>query len=238
MIHKLKNNYKKLLVIFHDYVMSVVAQIFAFLIRYEFSLDFMDQIPLVTIVVISSVIHLITFLTLGLYKGLWRYSSTIDLLKIIQASSAGIGFSTIGIFVINRLENFPRSVLLINWFLLICLLGGGRFFYRLWKESKQNQKQNTSEFKKILIIGAGHAGEQLSREIQKNPRLKYKIAGFIDDDPNKTNKTLLGISILGQTHEISEIAKRKNIKTAFIAIPSADSAQIRRIVNFCVEANM
>jgi FlaA1/EpsC-like NDP-sugar epimerase len=104
-------------------------------------------------------------------------------------------------------------------------------------EFKLFKKKNTLS-KKILIIGAGNAGEKLLREIMENPGTHYDVVGFIDDNPRKIQHAIHGVYILGTLQQLSEIVKEGGVDELIIAAPSASAMQMRRMVNFCKETGL
>jgi FlaA1/EpsC-like NDP-sugar epimerase len=162
---------------------------------------------------------------MGVHRGLWRFASTKDLVLIMKSVSLAITASLIGIFVYSRLEFTPRSVVLIDAILLVILLSGGRFFYRMIKQSS-----NVTHSENALLIGAGVAGEQLIREFAKNPtEIEYNISCILDDDTKKHGRTIHGIKISGNIDSLPEKVKRHDASTILIAIPTADNRTIRKI---------
>jgi len=160
-----------------------------------------------------------------LYKRVWRYLSINDLFLIIEVATAGI-FSSL--LCLNLTEGFflPRTVVALTWFFILALVGGSRLVWRLYCERKNNFKV-TGE--KVLIIGAGDAGEVISREIIKRCDLGT-LVGFVDDDKEKIGKKIHGRKVLGRVKDINDILEKKHIDTVIIAIPSASGKQVKRIV--------
>lgn len=169
------------------------------------------------------------FYGLGLYKGLWRFSSTPDLVRIIRASIFAVVSSFGALFLYNRLNGIPRSAFFIDWTFLVLSLGGGRFAYRLWVDHFRFNGRSIAR-EDVLIVGAGSAGIQLLREIKGNSSLKYHVIGLIDDDKQVKGKTILNVPILGTTVEIQAIADRTFVKKVFIALPRVAGKKIRSIV--------
>ncbi|MDC0253295.1 polysaccharide biosynthesis protein [Bacteriovoracales bacterium] len=178
---------------------------------------------------IVPIIQLVCFYFLGLYRGIWRFSSTPDLLRVIKGATVGTLVGLLTHFLYNRTAYIPRSSFFIDWTLLVLCLGGGRLGYRIWADniSWRNLDEN---LEKVLIIGAGTAGAQLLREIRNNPGLGIKVLGLIDDDRNLKGKILYNVPILGTTNELSAILEKTNPNKVFIAIPSATGEQVTKIV--------
>jgi FlaA1/EpsC-like NDP-sugar epimerase len=190
--------------------------------------------------ILSEIILLMSFLLNGLYRGVWRFSSTHDLVRVIKASSIGVVISLVACFQLNRLDGVPRSMFFIQFLLLVVGLGGGRFLYRFLKDRtamKDMLGGGDEEVKKVLIVGAGRAGEKLVRDINSTPALKLKVVGFVDDDKYKKNAVIHNIKIFGGTEMIPKIATDYGVDKIFIAIPSATGDEVKQIVKFCKETN-
>lgn len=184
-------------------------------------------------------IHGVAFHIFGLYQGIWRFSSVEDLLRVLKGATTAVLFTMLGIFFWNRLETIPRSIFLIQWLLLVISLGGGRFFYRVWKDNRMLKfYRSKGGTKRILIVGAGTAGEYLAREIHRNPGLNVDVIGFIDDDALKKERTIHGHKVLGKPEHIPEIVAHKKIDEIYIALPSATGDQIKRIVEHCQKSGV
>ncbi len=135
--------------------------------------------------------------------------------------------ATTGLVFFTQALPFPRSVILLDWFFNLFLIGGLRFTPRLRRELG---KRRIPPDKRLLIIGAGDAGEMVLREINKHPELGYKIIGFIDDDLKKVGRKIHNLKVLGTRKEITGIISQKNIDELIIAIPSASGKVTREII--------
>lgn len=232
-ISRLKHWHKTLTAIAYDFSMALASFYLALAIRLgTWAPPIASEkyfLPLLALIAIS---QSATFYFNGLYKGVWRYSSTNDLVRVIRAATLGVLSSFLTAFIYIRLENIPRSLFFIDWLLLVVTLGGGRFIYRMLRDYHQFSSKNDSNIKNIIIIGAGSGGEQLLREIRKNINLSLNVIGFLDDSPGLKNKSLHGKAVLGKIAEAKKIVQEYNINTIFIAIPSASSKDINRIYSF------
>jgi len=188
--------------------------------------------------VIVFFINSIVFHFFGLYQGIWRFSSVEDLLRVLKGATTSALFTFIAIFFWNRLENVPRSIFLIQWLLLVMGLGGGRFFYRVWKDNRLHKMHRSlAVSKRVLIVGAGTAGEYLAREIHRNPALNLDVIGFVDDDHLKKERTIHGHKVLGKPEDIPSLVPNYSIDEIYIALPSATGDQIKRIVEYCQKSS-
>ena len=160
-----------------------------------------------------------------LYKRIWRYLSIGDLFLITEVVTAGIFASVLCLNWIKGIA-FPRTVVALTWFFSLALVGGSRLVWRLYCEKKSGFKK---EGEKVLIVGAGDAGEIISREIIKRCDLGTLI-GFIDDDKEKIGKRIHNREVFGSVKDINDILEKEQINTVIIAIPTASGKEIRRIV--------
>jgi FlaA1/EpsC-like NDP-sugar epimerase len=187
---------------------------------------------------VSMLIHSGSFILNGLYKGVWRFSSMHDLVRVVKASAIAIAISLVACFFMTRLDGVPRSMFLIEFFILVIGLGGGRFVYRFLKDQTSLRSVMggaDSDSKNILIVGAGRAGEKLLRDIFSTPALKLKVVGFLDDDKFKKNALIHNVKVFGGVELIPFIVERFLVDKIFIAIPSANSDDVKKIVSFCKE---
>jgi FlaA1/EpsC-like NDP-sugar epimerase len=227
-------NAKFFLAFFHDVVMGVVSFLAALALRYSITqYNFIEKIPaLETKLILIVIIQAVVFTFFGLYRGVWRFSSTHDLKQIIKASAITTLLTTLVFHLTNNMELIPRTSLIMHFCLLVLSIGGGRFIYRMYKESQLNHEgENT------IIIGAGNAAEQLIRDIKRYYSNSYKVIGLLDDDHHLKGRSIHGHRVFGQTNLLPSLAKDLNIVKVFIAIPSATSADLRRIVTICESIN-
>lgn len=226
------------LMLLGDAILFAGALVLAYLFRFEFSLDafFAQQLRRIWIPIL--LVKLCTFFLFGLYKGMWRYTSARDFWRLLQASATSTLLIMAFIFVFYRFEGgYSRAVFLMDGGLTFLFTGGLRMairaFFTMRERGSQGAFSPAIPRKRILIVGAGSAGEKILREIIENDHLRYSVAGFIDDDRRKHGRSIHGIPVLGSLHEIAGIAENQDVKEILIAIPSATGDQIRRIVTVC-----
>jgi len=182
------------------------------------------------------------FAWVGLYRGMWRYTSIADLINIIKAVVIAAGAIALALVLVRRFEGFSRSVLIMDALVTLMLIGGIRLLIRVYiqKNSPANFfipayfpffNPDRTKLTRLLIVGAGDAAEKMLREIQDNPRLKYNPVGFLDDDARKRGQSIHGVSVLGAIDEIEDISIQ--FDEILIAIPSARGDVMRRIVEIC-----
>jgi len=221
----------RLIIILHDLFMAAAAWQMSWVIRFNFELvAYPDwKLSLYALPMIVLIQGLVSY-RFGLYRGLWRFASLPDLWNIFRAAIIGALSITLFLFITIRLEGIPRSILILYPVFLIFMLGGPRLGYRFWKDNSF-KLNSTATGQKVLIVGAGSAGEMLVREMLREGN--YKPIGFIDDNPNVKNSELQGIPIIGTVEDIPSIHQRYEIDNIVIAVPAATDEQMQRIVGNC-----
>ena len=223
------------LAILHDLIMIPVAWIGAYWLRFnlgvipEYYLDSALE-NLLIVVVFQGVV----FRYFGLYRGVWRFASLPDLIRIAKAVVVGIAFSATIIFVTSRMDGVPRSVYPLYSLLLIALLGGSRFIVR-WSKDRGIYADNA---KRVLIVGAGRAGEMLVRDLLRAKDELYQPIGFVDDSRAKQGREIHGVRVLGACDEILDFSDRLDINLIVLAVPSADTKNMRRLVGLCEKSGV
>lgn len=186
----------------------------------------------------SLIVYATTFILNGLYRGVWRFSSMHDLIRVVKASAMAVSVSIVVCFYMTRMIDVPRTIFAIQFFLLVLGLGGGRFVYRYFKDqSPLGRSGDCQGSKNVLIVGAGRAGHSLIRDIYATPALRLKVVAFVDDDKNKKNALIYNAKVHGDCSLIPELCKKLNVEKIFIAIPSASGEDVKKIVTFCKETN-
>lgn len=175
------------------------------------------------------VVQTLVFRLFGLYRGVWRFASIPDLVRIVKAVGAGVLIIGVALFLYSRLQGVPRSVLPLFSVILTLLLCGPRFLYRFWKDTRLTERVGPQ----ALIIGAGMAGEMLVRDLLREPDSQYVPVGFVDDDIKKRRREIHGVRVLGTCQKIPRLIERLNIDVVLIAVPSATDRQMQEIVGLC-----
>ncbi len=232
----------RVVVILCDAFLVTAAFILSYALRFNFDIPavYLDQIKKTLPFFVA--LNLIVFFLFDLYRGMWRYTGVRDLRAIISAVTLSTLVMIVALTIGYRFAGYPRSVFVISWFILIVFVGGFRFQIRMIKEIGNplvwRFKQGSVPTKKLMIVGAGDAGEMILREILQNPRIGYNPVCFVDDDPDKVKRKIHGIPVLGRQRDISSLVERFGIEEVVIAIPSATGIQIRSIVDHCEKARV
>jgi FlaA1/EpsC-like NDP-sugar epimerase len=208
-----------------------LSAVIAFLLRFDFGLPHAYLKYLAYALPIWIVVKAVVFRVAGLDRGWWRYVSVADLLRIVAGNFAGSVLSCLAILLIAPV-GFPRSIYLLD--LMICFLGtaGVRMIVRMTAEATSHGPNGALE-KNTIIYGAGEAGVTLLREIHRNPKLLYRVRGFLDDRPDKKGVNILGTPVLGGGDQVECFVTKHSIDIILIAIPSATGAEMTRILELC-----
>jgi FlaA1/EpsC-like NDP-sugar epimerase len=181
------------------------------------------------------IVRTAAYMYFGLFRGMWRYAGGHELFSLIKAATASsVLFVLFNLF--GGFHGFPRSVLIIDWILNIILVGGLRFSFRALMDLSA-QVAVKGERKKVLIVGAGDAGETLVREMQKN-RGAYAPVGFVDDNKHKLNDHIHGVRVLGPISAVPALVAAHGVDEVIIAIPSASGREVRAIVETCAPSGV
>ena len=217
------------LVYLHDIFVTVICFNLSIFLRLGSEFNSIPNNIIIYGTILIGIIGAVVYRFTGLYKGIWRYASINDLINIIKATSVTIAIFLILMFAITRLENFPRSVLFINWFVLIMSLSGSRAIYRLYKDKKfiLNDISDNKNSIPVLLVGATDRAELFIREMNRNNNPTHKIIGILDVSANKVGRFIRGIEILGTISEISRVINKlekenKNNRPQKIIIASND----------------
>jgi O-antigen biosynthesis protein WbqV len=207
-------SYRSFIAAFHDAAMAALSFLLAIYIRIGDE-QIWDKIYYVKFgTLIFTIVCISVFISMRLYRGLWRYASMRDLIAIVKAVSLAVLIFAALVFIFNRSEGFPRSVLFINWMLLLAMLGGPRFAYRAFKDKTLTWNFTLNEVYKIpvLLVGAGDTAEQFIRSGQRDREAPYEVVGIVDDDVNQKNRTIHRVPIYGGREIIPTIIRKLDRK--------------------------
>ena len=208
-----------------DIVLLNVSLILSLILRFGKGWEIYFYVYRESIVYLSG-LFLLFAVIFRLYKRIWRYLSIGDLFLIAEVVTGGIFVTVLYLNWVKGIA-FPRTVVALTWFFSLALVGGSRLVWRLYCERKGALNRGQE---RILIVGAGDAGEVISREIIKRCNLGTLI-GFIDDDKEKMGKRIHNRKILGNVEGINDVLEKEQIDTVIIAIPTARGKQIKRIID-------
>ncbi len=170
------------------------------------------------------------FLAFGLYRGLWRFASLADLQRIVLAAGLGALLIPLLLAMLQLQMVVPRSVLIVYPVVLIFLMAGDRFAYRIWKEHRL-YSPFVALGEPVLVVGAGEAGERLTKELAHSRH--WRVVGLLDDNPAKQGRQMGNVPVYGPIASLPEWARKFGVRKVIIALPSAAHGVRRRVAEIC-----
>jgi len=180
-----------------------------------------------------SLSYIIFAIIFKLYSRVWAYISISDLFLIAKTITA-TEVAWVLYFNLGKGMYFPWTVKILDWFISVSLIAGSKLLWRLYWERRTHFKRREE---RILIVGAGDAGDIICREIEKRKDIGV-LVGFVDDDIAKIGKIIRNKRVFGSIDKINEIIDQEKIGMVVIAIPSAKGYQIRRIIDKIEKKNI
>jgi UDP-GlcNAc:undecaprenyl-phosphate GlcNAc-1-phosphate transferase len=181
-------------------------------------------------------VKMAAFLVMGVYRGIWRYTSLDDLIVFAKAVVLGSVLSVIVVLFAFRFEGFSRTVFVIDGVLMFMFLAGSRMAFRLFRQVIPVAR--SGEGRRVLIYGAGDGGELLLRELLNNRALKYSPVGFLDDDPAKSGKLIHGLKVYGGNGDLTSVCEQHEVDEVLISSSRMSEERLQKILSFCRTQNI
>jgi len=222
--------YRRPLVVVAHVLIWSLAFVGGFLIRFDFTIpaQYLDW-PVLAWLGVLIVLRLATYGYFGLFHGMWKYTGQRDLIDIGKATSASTALWALTLLFLNMRNHVPRSVVVAEFMLTFAMVGGVRFANRTFAQATRGI--HGAAGRRMLIVGAGDAGESLLREALRNMKDRVQPVGFLDDNPLKQKMLIHGIPVLGTVDDAPRILKEQHIAEVVIATPAATGKQMRRILD-------
>ena len=194
----------------HDVVMAALSFGLSMGLRVGFVFDPYHAQVLVPGTLLFTLTAALVFLTMRLYRGIWRYASMNDMVQLSKAVTLLVVLFGLEMFVFFRLEGVPRSMPFINWFVLLALLGGPRFIYRLIKDRRFDWQlhANNSAMVPVLLVGAGDEAEMFIRATARAEDASYRPVGIIAESGDRVGRHLRGVPVLGTIDDIEAVVNK------------------------------
>lgn len=191
----------------HDVTMAAVSLPAALYLRVGDGVVFYNPQNILFSASVFTVIAAVSFWFFGLYRGIWRYASLNDLTRIAKAVTVAIGVLFLVLFLTARLDWLPRSTPIIQWFLLMALLGGSRLIYRITKDktsAREMLRQGTHRLP-VLLIGAGDEAEAFIRETRRSANTPFDVVGIVSLTDSRVGRNMHGVDVLATVDRLEEI---------------------------------
>lgn len=182
------------------------------------------------------VLKLATFLVMGVYRGIWRYTSISDFVTFTKAVVASSILSVFAILLVFRFQNFSRTVFIIDGLILLIAIVVSRMAFRIIRQFLPMPL--SSEGRRVLIYGAGDGGEMVLRELKNNPEWNYQPVGFVDDDPLKKDKMMNGLKVYPGNGALPDVLKEKDIQEVLISFRNISPERMNEMKEVCRDANV
>ena len=221
---------------FYDVVVVNGSYFLALLLRFDFRYSMIEAGYLLACEKFTpfyTIACLITFYLFHLYQSLWRFASYSELVHVLGANAVTCLIHVVCITVFIR--RMPISYYIVGAFFQLILVLGIRFSYRFVLLLKSHKGPEGQYVKPVILIGAGNAGQMILRDIQRSKELGEKVVCFIDDNPNKWNRYVEGVPVVGGREEILSAVQKYKVRRIYLAIPSASASQKRDLLNVCKE---
>ena len=206
---------------------------FAMLRMFEYGSNwelFLKTLPLLILIKLGS------FLVVGVYRGLWRYTSVGDLITFTKGVLLGSILSVLAVLLLYRFQGFSRTVFVLDGIFLLLAIFGSRMAFRLIRQMLPLPV--SADGQRVLIYGAGDGGEMVLRELNNNPEWNCRAVGFIDDDPLKKDKVMHGLRVFDGNGTLPEICRENDISEILISIRNMSPEQLKKIREVCRETNV
>jgi FlaA1/EpsC-like NDP-sugar epimerase len=224
----------------HDVIMAAVSFVASLYLRVGGDFDYFESGFVVQATALFTLIAACVFWAMRLYAGVWRYASVEDSVAIFKAVSATVLLFFAAMFLVSRLEFIPRSTLAINWLVLLALLGGPRFAYRLFKDRRANDAAERDGNRRIpvLLVGAGDAAEIFVRAINRARQSAYHAVGMVDEKGSRVGRNIHGVKVLGTIDDIPAVVERlaqegRRPQRLIVTKANIDGEEIQRLLNLC-----
>jgi len=182
------------------------------------------------------ILNLGSFLFVGVYRGLWRYTSIDDLITFAKGVVLGTVLSILSILLLYRFENFSRRVFVLDAVIMFIALVASRSAFRLIRHALPFKP--TGEGRRVLIYGAGDGGEMILRELRNNFKWNYLPVAFLDDDPMKSNKVIHGLRVHDSNGSLLDLMQAENIQEVLISVRELPADKLEHLRSLCRDANI
>lgn len=239
---RIAKNPKFWIIVTLDAILLTVSHIAAYFIRFEGNLIHTQYYNMVTAFPLILLVKLPIFYSLGLYRGMWRFTSLLDLQKILRAVFLSSILLVAIILYTTRFQGLSRSVFILDGIFTFIFIGGLRLTIRFWYDQRKHYRLDDRDVirskTRLLLLGAGETAEKIIREIRDNSHLPYIVVGLLDDDRTKVGKQIHGVQVLGPINEASIHAKHLNIDELLISVATATGSQMKQMDKVCKETGL
>ena len=217
----------------HDILIAALAWYVAFLLRFNFSIPTEFITVMLYSMPVIVLLQAVIFWKFGLYRGVWRYASIPDLKRIVLTAFLSLLVISTALFIFGFIV--PRSVLILDTILLVLMMGGSRFAYRVWKEHRMYSPTKNQGLP-VLVLGAGDAAVSLVKDLARSQ--EWQVVGILDDDKAMHGRQIQGVRVLADIDALPALSEDMSVSHVIIAMPSVAHQARRRAVEISNESGL
>lgn len=226
----LGRRWKMVLNVVADLLLVAAAFVLAHYLRFEPGLDLQREQALMNALPGVVGIKLFVFAATGLYRGLWRYAGTPELVQIVRASALASVLTYVALVPFYGTAYLSEAVFFIDWMIVTLAVGGVRFGFRGLRQYLSAQRK---EGRRVLLYGAGKTGLLMLRALRQNAELELTPVGFIDDDLDKQGLAAQGLSVLGTCRDLPRICSEERVEEVLITTVRLPEARKEEVLDVC-----
>ncbi len=222
------------LIFVYDLLAVIIAWIGAYLLRFNFNFDSVfTNSPLNWVLLALLVTQYFACRIVKLYRGMWVFASILDLIRVCKAVLISFFILVLLVVFTRNSESIPRSIVVLYPVLLLLLMGGARFAWRVYKEYL-NYGQGVGKGKPVVVLGAGTAGAMLVRELDRTQ--EWNVVAILDDDRTKWGLEILGTRVVGAVRDLPQTLRDYDAQHVIMAMPTAPAEVLQSITKMASEA--
>jgi FlaA1/EpsC-like NDP-sugar epimerase len=225
---------KRAFAVVHDLGAVTLCWFLAYWLRFNLDLPEAYLTSACQALIMVLCIHAPAYWAFGLYRGIWRYASLMDLRRIVVAVALSSLAVTAAVLMLN-IPSVPRSVLLLHPLLLVLTMGGSRFAYRAWKDRALYGRM-LIEGEPVLVLGSGDGADRLLRELAHSP--DWSVVGLLGIETSRVGHELRGVKILGLIDTLPQWAEKLSVRKVIVAMPEVSPAERRHAMAVAVQAGL
>jgi FlaA1/EpsC-like NDP-sugar epimerase len=228
-------NPRTFLALLHDIAVAAFAWVAAYFLRFNFDVPATHVHGMLQSLIWVVTLQAAVFIGFGLYRGMWRFASVLDLQRIIVAVGSAAMLIAALLFMVKVNFIVPRSILILDPILLILMMGGSRFAYRAWKEHKL-YGESLREGNPVIVLGAGEAAVALVKDLARSKQ--WRVVALLDDDSSMLGREIFGVKVKGIVSQLDDISKRLAVRHVIVAMPSEYHQKRRQAIEFANKAGL
>lgn len=223
---------RRIFEVFLDLWLFTVAYYLAYVIRFDREFPVYQDLFLRSLPIVIAV-QLVCFFAVGVYRGVWQYFTVADLSTYAKGLALGTLNSVLALVYVYRFEGFSRGVFIINFMVAGLLIIGSRLSVRLLGDIASRYRPSSQ---RALIYGAGDGGAVVVRELRNNQRYNCRAAGFVDDDPSKQRRRIMGVPVVGTLADLDRLIAQERPDLLILSTAKLPAARLAAIRQICFES--